>query len=121
MGAAMVSSTVVSSTVVSGMEDYPLPRAQQRRKHAGAVGRAKAGMDGALGMWHQAEHVARAVADAGDGVHRAIGVGTGVAEDDLVVGAQVVQRGGVGIIGALTVGDRQPQDLAGVVTAGERR
>ena len=72
-------------------------------------------------MRHQAQDVALAIADAGDGVERAVGirrgidaaVGRAVAEDDLVVALEFGERGGVAEVIALGVGDGNAQHLAG--------
>ena len=71
-------------------------------------------------MRHQAEDVARGVDDAGDVAQRAVGIGflggaaggVDVAQDDLVVVLELLQRPRVGDVAALAVLDRQVQHLA---------
>ena len=88
---------------------------------------------GALRMRHQADHIALAIAEAGDGVERAIGirveiieagiapVGVNVAKNDLFVAFEFGERGRVAEIIAFHVRDRHFQNLAGVRGAGEWR
>jgi len=98
-----------------------------------AVGGAEGGLDSALGVGHEAEDVAVAVADAGDGVERAIGIGLGivcsgvaavgmhVVKNNLVVALEIGERGGVAEIISFHVGDGHFQDLARARGAGEGR
>ena len=79
-------------------------------------------------MRHQAEHVARAVADAGDAVHRAVGIRlfrdlarrVRVAQQHLSVFIQLFQGGGVGVVAAFAVLDRHLQQFAGLGQTRER-
>ncbi len=81
----------------------------------------------AFGVGHHAEDVALFVGDAGDVVEGAVGVGGGggfacgvaVAEEDLSVGFEAVEGGGVGVVAAFAVGDGDAEDLAGVAGVGE--
>ena len=71
-------------------------------------------------MRHQSGHVAGRVADAGDRAERAIrvcrivrvrgdfGVLVDVSEEDLAVAFELVERGVVGVVAALTVGNGNP-------------
>src|ERR1700722_11541408 len=86
--------TLISvSTIDWGMEDVgavwatrsaphrgglPLKRLDQGAQDHQAVGPTQRGFDGALGMRHQADHVALAIGDAGDEVERSIGIGCGI-------------------------------------------
>src|SRR5260370_39117091 len=70
-------------------------------KNDQAIGGAESGFHGALGMRHEAGDVAFAVADAGDVVHRAVGIASAVigairrcvAEDDLASLFKLGERG----------------------------
>ena len=85
-----------------------------------AVGAAEGWVAGALGVRHEAENIARFVADAGDvfaGAVRICGIGHGasgvaVAHEDLVVGVEFGERGVVGEVAALAVRDGDVEDLA---------
>lgn len=76
--------------------------------HAGMVG-----LDGALGVGHHAEDIPGAVADAGDVGQGAVGVagrvdlagGIGVAEENLIMGDEVIEARRVDAVIALAVGD----------------
>ena len=93
----------------------------------------RTGSDGTLGVRHQAGNVAGGVAHAGDRPHRAVGVGrvvrlarhgsifADVPEEHLAVGLQRVERGRVGEVAALAVGDRHPERPARAGKVGERR
>ncbi len=78
-------------------------------------------------MWHHAEHVATLVHDARDVARRAVGVlarlavGIDVAEDDAVLGVEFVQRGVVGGVVAVAVGDWDLEPLADGEALRERR
>src|SRR5215213_4122826 len=64
---------------------------QDRLEQPPASGRAEEGVDGVLGVGHEADDVAGGVGDAGDVGHRTVGVvAGGVAQDDLASGGQVV-------------------------------
>ena len=71
----------------------------------------------------------RRVADAGDVALGAVGVGLGrgvaglvdVAEDDAALALEPVERGGIGEVVAVAVGDGDADDLALAVAAGEER
>ena len=95
-----------------------------------AVGAAgQLGLHGVLRVRHHAEHVARLVADAGDVVERAVGVGAlgplaggvDVAHDDLVVGLHLLEGRRVDRVVALVVLDDDAQHVALRAGAGERR
>ena len=97
------------------------------------VVRAEDRLGGALRVRHQAGHVAGRVHDAGDRPQRAVRVGrvvragrraggVDVAEQDLAVALERVERRVVGVVAALAVGDRHPQRPAAPSTrVGERR
>ena len=61
-------------------------------------------------MRHEPDDVATVVADPGDVVEAAVGI-VGVAHDDAVVGAQLVERRRIAHVVALEVIDRDPQPL----------
>ena len=80
-------------------------------------------------MGHEAGDVALAIADAGDVVHGAVGiaggvvgaVGSGVAEEDLVVFFQIGEGGFIAIVIAVAMGDGNLEDLAFLRGVGEGR
>src|ERR1700722_8987236 len=84
---------------------------------------------GALGVRHQAKDIAAFIADAGDVVERAVGVGgvgkiavlRTVAEEDAVFTLELLDHGWFGEIVAFPVRDRDAQDLAFVAGVGEWR
>ncbi len=80
------------------------------------------GFDQVFRMRHHAEHVALFVHDRGDIVERAVGVGAfGITEDNLAIAFDLRQRGFVGEIIAVMMGNGAPDDLALRVGAGEIR
>src|SRR5690606_37983136 len=84
----------------------------QRLEDGRAVGIAQQRLDAAPRVPHTPEHVARLVRDAGDVARRAVRVGPRrglagrrrVAEDDLAVRLEAVERLVVGVVVALAVG-----------------
>src|SRR5215217_6465656 len=85
---------------------------QDRLEQPPASGRAEEGVDGVLGVGHEADDVAGGVGDAGDVGQGAVGVvAGGVAEGDLARGGQ---GGRVGVdVAVLAVLDRDGQGRAG--------
>src|SRR5215204_4317050 len=85
---------------------------QDRLEQAPAGGGAEEGVDGVLGVGHEADDVAGRVADPGDVGQGAVGVvAGGVAEDDLAGGGK---GGGVVVdVAAFAVLDRDGQGPAG--------
>ena len=85
-----------------------------------AVGAAEHRLTRPLGVRHQADDVARLVAEAGDRRRRSVRigrvadapVGVGVAEDDLPVGLEPGDDVRLGEVVALAVGDRNAEDLS---------
>src|SRR6266542_5846118 len=107
------------ATLISCSNQLP-SRLDHRPEEKEAVGAAHLDLGAALGVGHHPEHVAALVDDAGDVVDGPVGVGggnheaalVGVAEDDLAALLQARQRGRVGEVVALAVGDRDPQHLS---------
>ena len=106
----------VSGSFILGAERE---RLHHRRENAFAVLAAEPRVAGAVGVGHQAENVARAVANARDVRARAVGVGRDgrlaglridVAHEHLIVRLQFGQRGVVGVVTTLAVGDGHAQD-----------
>ena len=89
-------------------------------KSGESVGGAEQRVDGAFGVGHHAEHVPVGVHDAGDVAHGAVRIragrrrppASGVAEDDVAVSLESVERRVVGGVAPVTVRDRHAQDLA---------
>src|SRR5581483_391421 len=98
---------------------WPGP-SQQRPQQYGAVGRTEDGLRRPFGMRHQPDDVAAFIADSGDVVEASIGI-LDVAQDDLVVLPQLLERALVTDEVALEVVDRYSQDLAGLGGAGQNR
>ena len=81
-------------------------------------------------MGHHAENVSLLIANAGDAVEGAVGVGGmlflcgsfsgggAVAEENLLVLFQGLQGGGVGVVAAFAMGNGEVDDLAGLVGLG---
>src|SRR4029077_13663550 len=91
-------------------------------------GRTERGFDGPPGMRHHAHHIALAVADAGNGVERAVGIrrwveapiGRAVAENDLVIVSQLRESVGIADVAAFSVRDRKAKHLPAWRRGGER-
>ena len=96
-------------------------RRDQGLKNDEAVCRAKRRFHGALRMRHHAEDVAPAIAQAGDGLARTVGIGGGieravrrtVAEGNLIVAFQLGERSVVANVVAVSVRNGNAQHLAG--------
>ena len=102
----------------------------ERAQDAQPVVRAEDRLGGSLRVRHQPGHVAGRVDDPGDRAQGAVGVGrmarrgvhpgrVHVAEDDLPVSLERVERRLVGVVAALAVGDRHAQGPAEVERVGE--
>ena len=78
-----------------------------------AVGAAEGRVAGALGVGHEAEDISGLVANAGDVFTGAVGIrgvghgagGIAVADENLVVGVELRERGVIGEVAAFAVGD----------------
>ena len=85
-----------------------------------AVGAAESRVAGALGVGHEAENISGLVANAGNVFTGAVGIcgighgagGIAVADEDLVVGVELGQRGVIGEVAAFAVRDGDVEDLA---------
>ena len=101
----------------------------RRLQHHQAVGAAHGQLARPLGMRHQADHVARLVAQAGDVGHRSVRVAVGgltprgvdVAEQHLAVALEPRHHVRLGVVVAFAVRDRNAQHLALAARRGERR
>src|SRR5712692_9593642 len=110
-------AAVLDEAAEEALEQLEPVRAAHRR-----LGRA-------LGMRHEAEHVALRTHDARDVLERAVRirrprdapVGHCVAEDHLVPRPELTQRFGVRVVLALAVGDRHREHLPGPEPPRERR
>ncbi len=110
-----------------------LREADQRFDHGTeyrqTIGGTQRRFDGALGMRHQAGDVALAIADAGDIVHRAVGIAGGivfsvggrVTEDDLPIFLKIGERGFIAGVVAVGMRDGDFEDLALLRSVSERR
>src|SRR5216684_4563035 len=104
-------------------------RFDHRTQNDQAVGRAESGFHGALGMGHEADDVAFAVADARDIVQGTVriacrvvcSVRRGVAENDLMIFLEFGERGFVAGVIAIVVRDGNLEDLAVLRGVRERR
>ena len=78
-----------------------------------AVGAAESRVAGALGVGHEAEDISGFVANAGDVFSGAVGIcgighgagGIAVADEDLVVGVELRERGVISEVAAFAVSD----------------
>jgi len=108
--------------------DVGLEPGDKAFKDQQAVGAAENLLAGALGMGHQAGHVAGLVADAGDVAQGTVGVGlvgwfasgVDILPEDLTAGLEFFQGGVVAEITALAVGNGKAQEFAFGNFAGER-
>ena len=129
--------SIADDRFMAGTSSRRRPRARgrlhERAQDRQPVGRAQERLGGALRVGHQAGHVPGRVHHPGDRPQRAVRVrrvvrlagrrpvGPDVAEQDLPVALERVERRRVGVVAALAVGDRHPQRPALSDEARERR
>ena len=94
------------------------PFLDQRAQQQHAVVGAQQEVRRALGVRHQAEHVAGLVEDAGDAARRAVAL-VEIAQGDPALALEPVERRRVGLVVAVMMGDREDDFLARSVAAGE--
>src|ERR1017187_2887426 len=119
-------SSTRSSRLCNGLV---FERGEDAFKNPFAVVAAQRGFAGAFGMRHQAGHVAAFAANAGDVLHRPVGIcgvgqvpaGVAVLPEDLVVDLELCQRFLVGKIAALAVGDGNAENFSRRNPVRERR